>query len=182
MARHPQVRIDLALDDRPVDPVRHAFDLSLRIRSALDDSEFMSRRIGGIAHVVCVARDYPTRPPQRPGDRRPSNARLCRRPCAHPRLPVRDDQWPQPCRHHPYHPSTEDEQQSRDPRSIAVGRWRRRNPALRRRSRPCRGAARSLLAEWRLPDYALFALFTGGRAPPAKLRIFLESWSSNAAR
>ena len=31
-----------------------------------------------------------------------------------------------------------------------------------------------LLAEWRLRDHALFALFTDGRALPAKLRNFLE--------
>ena len=144
MARHPQVRIDLALDDRPVDPVRHAFDLSLRIRTALDDSELMSRRIGGIAHVVCVARDYPTLPPQRPGD-------LVDHPMlvyAGDRAPTRDYRFEtitgrSRVATHPYHPSAEDEQQSRDPRSIAVGRWRRRDPALRRRSRPCRGAARS---------------------------------------
>jgi DNA-binding transcriptional LysR family regulator len=173
MARHRQVRIDLALDDRPVDPVGHAFDLSLRIRTALDDSVLMSRRIGGIAHVVCVTRDYPAPPPQRPEDL-----------VDHPMLvygsaPTHDYRF-----------------------ETITGRSRvaivRIIPALRtNNSLAIREALLSgtgvaviprfvvdrdlaegrlvpLLAEWRLRDHALFALFTDGRAPPAKLRNFLE--------
>ena len=175
MARHPQVRIDLALDDRPVDPVRHAFDLSLRIRSALDDSEFMSRRIGGIAHVVCVARDYPTRPPQRPGDL-----------VHYPMLVYAGDRAP----------TCDYRFETINGRSrvatIRIIPALKTNSSLAIREALLSGAGVAviprfvvdrdlaegrlvpLLAEWRLPDYALFALFTGGRAPPAKLRIFLE--------
>ena len=173
MARHPQVRIDLALDDRPVDPVGHAFDLSLRIRTALDDSVLRSRRIGGIAHVVCVTRDYPAPPPQRPEDL-----------VDHPMLvyggaPTHDYRF-----------------------ETITGRSRvaivriipalRTNNSLAIREALLSGAGVAviprfvvdrdlaegrlvpLLAEWRLRDHALFALFTDGRALPAKLRNFLE--------
>ena len=171
MARHPQVRVDLALDDRPVDPV--AFDLSLRIRTALDDSVLRSRRIGGIAHVVCVTRDYPAAPPQRPEDL-----------VDHPMLvyggaPTHDYRF-----------------------ETIAGRSRvaivriipalRTNNSLAIREALLSGAGVAviprfvvdrdldegrlvpLLAEWRVRDHALFALFTDGRAPPAKLRNFLE--------
>lgn len=173
MARHPQVRIDLALDDRPVDPVGHSFDLSLRIRTALDDSVLRSRRIGGIAHVVCVTRDYPAPLPQRPEDL-----------VDHPMLvyggaPTHDYRF-----------------------ETITGRSRvavvrvipalRTNNSLAIREALLSGAGVAviprfvvdrdlaegrlvpLLAEWRLRDHALFALFTDGRAPPAKLRNFLE--------
>jgi len=175
MARHPQVRIDLVLDDRPVDPVGHAFDLSLRIRTDLEDSVLMSRRVGGIAHVVCVSRDYPKPPPQRPEDL-----------VDHPMLVYSRDGAP-----------------TRDYRFQAVAGGSdvvtvRVIPALNTNSSLAmreallsgsgvavtprfvvdrdlaEGRLVPLLEAWRGPDHALFALFTGGRAPPAKLRNFLD--------
>lgn len=173
MARHPQVRIDLALDDRPVDPVGNAFDLSLRIRTELDDSVLTSRRIGGIAHVVCISRDYPRPPPQRPEDL-----------VDHPMLVYGDA----PTREYVFETIAERSRTA----TVRVVPALRTNNSLAIREALLLGAGVAviprfvvdrdlaqgrlvpLLTEWRRPDHALFALFTGGRAPPAKLRNFLD--------
>ncbi|KHK57717.1 LysR family transcriptional regulator [Ralstonia sp. A12] len=55
--QHPQLRIDLILNDRLVDPVTEGVDLSLRL-GATGDGNFIARRLGQVRRVLVAAPDY----------------------------------------------------------------------------------------------------------------------------
>jgi DNA-binding transcriptional LysR family regulator len=57
-ARYPQISVDLHLDDRMVDPVREAFDVTIRVAPLLRDSSFIVRRLAPARVVVCAAPAY----------------------------------------------------------------------------------------------------------------------------
>jgi DNA-binding transcriptional LysR family regulator len=54
---HPQVDIELDLDDRRIDLITAGFDIAVRIGS-LPDSSIISRTIAPCRHVVCASRAY----------------------------------------------------------------------------------------------------------------------------
>jgi len=56
-AAHPDLRVDLALDDRVVDVVSEGFDLAIRIAD-LDPSSLVARRLAPIRLVLCAAPAY----------------------------------------------------------------------------------------------------------------------------
>lgn len=58
--RHPEVNLDLNLDDRRVNLVEEGFDLALRI-GRLEDSSLVARRLAPIRIVACASPDYLSR-------------------------------------------------------------------------------------------------------------------------
>jgi DNA-binding transcriptional LysR family regulator len=50
--------VDLQLDDRPVDPIAAAFDVTLRIRTSLPDSTLLARKLCHIGRVLCATPGY----------------------------------------------------------------------------------------------------------------------------
>ncbi|MGO4713397.1 LysR family transcriptional regulator [Bradyrhizobium sp. 2TAF24] len=56
-AQHPQLAIDLTLNDRFVEPVVEGVDLSLRI-GTVSDGHFVARRIGAVERVMLAAPAY----------------------------------------------------------------------------------------------------------------------------
>ena len=58
MARYPDVRPELTLDDRLRDVVGEGYDVSLRIRAALADSTLVARRLGDVEQMICAAPAY----------------------------------------------------------------------------------------------------------------------------
>ncbi len=75
LARHPDLSVEMSLDDRRVDLVREGFDLAIRI-GELPDSSLIARRLGPCRHVVCAAPGYFVRHgvPRTPEDLRHHNA------------------------------------------------------------------------------------------------------------
>ncbi len=73
LARHPQVKIDLKLDDGFVDLIEQGIDVAVRI-GELPDSSLIARRIGATRRAVVVHRSYlrslrdGLRPPVAPDD------------------------------------------------------------------------------------------------------------------
>jgi DNA-binding transcriptional LysR family regulator len=57
LARHPQVKIDLTLNDRVVDLVEEGFDLGVRIARAIDPG-LVARPITYARMLVCASPDY----------------------------------------------------------------------------------------------------------------------------
>lgn len=58
LAAHPHLRLDLALDDRVVDLVGEGFDVAVRLRSELEDSSLVARRLGQVEQLLCAAPSY----------------------------------------------------------------------------------------------------------------------------
>jgi DNA-binding transcriptional LysR family regulator len=57
LSAHPQVDIDLDLNDRRVDLVSEGFDIAVRIGS-LPDSSIIARTLAPCRHVVCASPNY----------------------------------------------------------------------------------------------------------------------------
>ena len=58
LARCPDLRLDLHLDDRRVDIVREGFDLAIRGSDNLEDSSLIARKLAVMPHVLCAAPSY----------------------------------------------------------------------------------------------------------------------------
>lgn len=55
--RYPDIKLDLGLSDRPVDPVEEGFDCMIRV-GPLEDSSMVARRIGMLRRVTCASPAY----------------------------------------------------------------------------------------------------------------------------
>jgi len=78
MTHHPQVRIELRLDDRHIDPVSEGFDLTVRIAEPDERSGLVDHRIVEIKRVICAS---PAHLERHGAPRHPSELRT--RPCLH---------------------------------------------------------------------------------------------------
>lgn len=58
LARHPELSLDLHLDDRQVDLVRDGFDLAVRGTDHLEDSSLVAKAVMRMPHVVCASPAY----------------------------------------------------------------------------------------------------------------------------
>lgn len=56
-AEHPEVVIDMVLEDRQIDLVEEGYDLAIRI-AELPDSTMVARRLGPCKHVLCASPGY----------------------------------------------------------------------------------------------------------------------------
>ncbi len=57
LERYPQVRVDLHLDDRMLDPLEGGFDVTVRV-AALADSPLVARRLCDVPRVLCASPAY----------------------------------------------------------------------------------------------------------------------------
>lgn len=55
MARYPQVRIDMRVLNRPVDPVDEGIDIALRVRSVIEDSATLVAKTLELSRLILVA-------------------------------------------------------------------------------------------------------------------------------
>ena len=55
---HPQIELDLALNDRYVDIVHEGFDCAIRIATQLPDSTLVARRLGSVQRLLVAAPAY----------------------------------------------------------------------------------------------------------------------------
>jgi DNA-binding transcriptional LysR family regulator len=58
LEQHPQLTLELDLDDRRVDMIREGFDLALRGGPALEDSSLIARKVTSIDYVLCASPEY----------------------------------------------------------------------------------------------------------------------------
>lgn len=56
--RHPLLKPSLFVDDALLDPIRHGFDLSIRVGGIPDTSGLASRRLAPCRGVLCASPDY----------------------------------------------------------------------------------------------------------------------------
>ncbi len=58
LSRHPELRVELVLDDRQVDVIEGGFDVTIRVARRLSDSSLIARRVASVRIVVCGTPDY----------------------------------------------------------------------------------------------------------------------------
>ncbi|WP_370680559.1 LysR family transcriptional regulator [Comamonas sp. GB3 AK4-5] len=58
MQRHPQLQIDLSMEDRLVDAVGQGFDVSIRLSAELADSSLIARRLASLSQMLCASPAY----------------------------------------------------------------------------------------------------------------------------
>ena len=58
LEQHPDLSLDLNLDDRRVNLVEEGFDMALRGSDNLEDSSLIARKLTTLDHVLCAAPDY----------------------------------------------------------------------------------------------------------------------------
>lgn len=58
LRQYPELRLDLAMEDRLVDAVGQGFDVSIRLRAQLDDSSLIARRLASLTQMLCAAPSY----------------------------------------------------------------------------------------------------------------------------
>lgn len=70
LTRHPQLKLDLSLNDRFVDLVEEGYDCAIRIATGLADSRLVARRLGTAQRVLVAAPSYLKRAPalRKPAD------------------------------------------------------------------------------------------------------------------
>ena len=70
LERHPELSVDLLLDDRQMDLVQEGIDVALRVGALPPDAPYVARRIGSFQRLVVAASSYFERhaEPQTPAD------------------------------------------------------------------------------------------------------------------
>jgi DNA-binding transcriptional LysR family regulator len=58
MRLHPDVRVELVLNDRFVDPIEEGFDVTIRIGEARESTSLIAREIVAIQRVLCASPGY----------------------------------------------------------------------------------------------------------------------------
>jgi DNA-binding transcriptional LysR family regulator len=58
LSRYPEITLDLRLDDRQVDIIGEGFDLAIRGKAVLEDSDLVARPLMTLGHVVCASPAY----------------------------------------------------------------------------------------------------------------------------
>ncbi len=58
MARHPDVHVELMLNDRRIDPIEEGFDVTLRVAEATPSTSLIAREIVSAKRVLCASPDY----------------------------------------------------------------------------------------------------------------------------
>ncbi len=171
LARHPDVRIELALADRMVDLVEEGFDLAIRI-GRLADSSLVARRLAPSRRVVCGAPAYLERRgvPQEPHD-------LVQHDClvytyqTEPAWTLRDG--------------------PKEIRVVVSGRLRANNGDVLRAAALAgaglallptfivgddlrAGTLRTVLDDYECTETAIYTVHPSGRNPPPKVRAFVD--------
>jgi DNA-binding transcriptional LysR family regulator len=88
LERHPQLSLQLQLDDRRVDIVKEGYDVAIRASDNLEDSSLIARKLTTMPHVICAAPSYLSKhgSPREPGD-------LAAHNCIQFTLSGHADQW-----------------------------------------------------------------------------------------
>lgn len=173
LERHPEVSVDLRMDDRRVDIVEEGFDVAIRVSDSLEDSSLIARRLTSMPHVVCAAPSYLDRfgEPRTPED-------LARHNCVQFTLSGHVDEWA-------FRKGERETRVAVDGRykvtsSLAVRDALRAGfgvsliPRLYVADDIARGRLRTVLADWSAVETPVYAVYPSRRYVVPKLRAFLD--------
>src|SRR5882757_6846399 len=172
MAKFPELQIQLVLSDQQIDPVQEGFDITLRIAD-LPSSSLIARKIVTINRAICAAPTYLDRhgTPGHPNDLR-NHACLSYGHLATGnqwKLTGSDgDHWVQT----PWTLCTNNAEVLRD--AAVKGRGIALLPTFIAGADLRSGALRSILAKYKAPELALYAVYAPTRHLSVKVRVFID--------
>ncbi|MBF0448671.1 MAG: LysR family transcriptional regulator [Magnetococcales bacterium] len=170
--QHPQIQVDLSLNDRHVDLIEEGFDLAIRIGN-LPDSSFRARKLATDRRVVCGSPDYFRQhlPPQTPADLEQHN-------CLTYSYAARNDIWQfsGPDGDFQVHVKGNLRVNNGDTLRLAAlaGLGLIQVPTFMVGGDLQMGRLRSILTEYGGDRVTIQALYPGGRHTPSKVRAFIN--------
>lgn len=177
LGRHPDLRIDLVVNDRLVNLLEEGFDVALRIGERLADSSLVARRLGAVAVPTCASPAYLARRgvPRRPRD-------LLAHECLRFGLLTARAEW----RFRRARGSARADLGLEVVGKVTVndvaslleaavaGVGIAKLPSFVAGAAMASGALVEVLAEYREPDLGVWAVYPAGRAPQPKVRAFVD--------
>lgn len=173
LERHPEVSLDLRLEDRRADIIAEGLDIAIRASDRLEDSSLIARKLTDMPHVVCGAPSYFAQAgtPRSPED-------LVRHTCIRFTLSGHADEWV----------FTRGSRSARVPidgryavtSSLAVrdalcaGFGLSLIPRIYVREDIEAGRLRTVLDDWSPVETAVYAVYPSRRYIVAKVRAFLD--------
>lgn len=173
LEHHPELSVDLRLDDRRIDIVEAGIDVAIRASDRLEDSSLIARRLMALTHVVCAAPSYLERrgTPRSPDD-------LTAHECIQFTLSGHADAWA--FRHGERTIRVPVDGRYKVSSSLAVRDALRAGfglsliPRLYVREDLAEGRLRTVLDDWTTVETTVYAVYPSRRHVPAKLRAFLD--------
>jgi DNA-binding transcriptional LysR family regulator len=172
MEEYPELQIQLILSDQLIDPVQEGFDVTLRI-AELASSNLIARKIVPAERMLCAAPAYLARrgTPQHPNDLRAHD-------CLSYGHLATGNQWKLtgPDGDHwipvPWTLCTNNAEVLRD--AAVKGRGIALLPTFIAGAQLRQGALRTILANYRAPELALYAIYPPNRHLSVKVRLFID--------
>jgi DNA-binding transcriptional LysR family regulator len=172
MERYPQLQIQLVLSDQLIDPVQEGFDVTLRIAD-LPSSSLIARRIAPALRVVCAAPSYLARrgTPQHPNDLRSHDCLTYGHLATGNQWKLSGgdgDHWI----HIPWTLCTNNAEVLRD--AAVRGRGIALLPTFIAGAELQTGRLCTVLADYKVPDIAVYAIYPETRHLSVKVRLFID--------
>lgn len=172
LKRYPRLQIDLVMDDRKVDLVAEGFDLSIR-GGILPDSTLIARKLAPIHQVLCASPEYIERHglPGKPEELTGHNCVLFSLSSDANKWTLIDADGSQSVLVSGSYQVNNSEALLEALRAgVGIGRLPTfvAGPDLKT------GRLVKLFESWRIPDFAMYAVFPEREYLPAKVRVFLD--------
>jgi len=172
MRRYPKLQIDLVMDDRKVDLVAEGYDLSIR-GGILPDSTLIARKLAPLHQVLCASPEYIERHglPSTPEELTGHNCVLFSLSSDANKWTLIDADGSQSVLvSGSYQVNNSEAILEALRQGIGIGRLPTfvAGPDLKT------GRLVKLFESWRIPDFAIYAVFPEREYLPAKVRVFLD--------
>jgi DNA-binding transcriptional LysR family regulator len=172
MERYPQLQIQLVLSDQLIDPVQEGFDVTLRIAD-LPSSSLIARRIAPALRVVCAAPSYLQRrgTPKHPNDLRSHDCLTYGHLATGNQWKLSGadgDHWI----HIPWTLCTNNAEVLRD--AAVRGRGIALLPTFIAGAELQTGSLCTVLADYKVPEIAVYAIYPETRHLSVKVRLFID--------
>lgn len=173
LARHPQITLDLSLDDRFVDLVQEGFDCALRIATRFPDSQLVTRPLGAVERVVVAAPGYLEKAPvlKKPQDLKAHDCLLYTQTAAPNEWPLAGTEQGRPVEVGGRY-RVNNSVMLRD--ALVAGQGVALTPRFVVDDLLVSGVLTEVLAAWRPQDHTLFGVMAHRRYVARKVRVFLD--------
>ena len=169
LMQHPNIQIDLQLNDHIIDLVQQGVDIAIRVRQKLSDSSLIARPLRQTRNVICAAPSYLSRSPklETPADLQAHN-------CLQFSLHAKPGVWHLGKQDWPVRGNYKADNSLVLRQSLINGLGVGNIPQFLVQTDLEERRLVLLLADFPAVPNTVYALFPPGRKQPAKVRLFLE--------